>query len=116
MKKGALNIFIIYCFCIQYGTAKKATEGDISQYSHKYISTLSFCNCIIYTDVLYWCYNAVHIVVLQTFDIQVRKICRKNKYKNHLRSNNYEVYTAEARCIPSILDVIVLENKKGFSL
>jgi hypothetical protein len=39
------------------------------------------------------------------------KICRKN-YKNHLRSNNYEVCTAVARCIPNILDAMVLENKK----
>jgi hypothetical protein len=37
------------------------------------------------------------------------KNCRKN-YKNHLKSNNYEVYTAVARCFPNILDVMVLEN------
>jgi hypothetical protein len=30
--------------------------------------------------------------------------------KNHLRSNDYEVDTAVARCFPNILDVIVLEN------
>jgi hypothetical protein len=39
------------------------------------------------------------------------KICRK-EYKNHLRSNNYEVCTAVARCFPNILDAIVLENIK----
>jgi hypothetical protein len=39
----------------------------------------------------------------------LRKICRKN-YKNHLRSNNYEVCTAAALCFPNILDVMVLEN------
>lgn len=26
---------------------------------------------VLYTDVLYWCYNLMHIVVLQTFSIQV---------------------------------------------
>jgi hypothetical protein len=39
----------------------------------------------------------------------LKKFCRKN-YKNHLEGNNYEVYTAVARCFPNILDVIVLEN------
>jgi hypothetical protein len=39
----------------------------------------------------------------------LKKICRKN-YKNHLRSNNYEVCTAVALCCPNILDVMVLEN------
>jgi hypothetical protein len=34
----------------------------------------------------------------------------EKKYKNHLRSNNYEVYTAVACCFPNILDVMVLEN------
>jgi hypothetical protein len=34
----------------------------------------------------------------------------KKKYKNHLRSNNYEVCTAVAHCFPNILDVIALEN------
>ena len=54
----------------------------------------------------------MHIVVLYTFNIQVQKICRKKyKYKNHLRSNNYEVCTALVRCIPNILDVMVLEKK-----
>jgi hypothetical protein len=38
-----------------------------------------------------------------------KKIAEKN-YKNHLRSNNYEVYTAVARCFPNILDVMTLEN------
>jgi hypothetical protein len=32
----------------------------------------------------------------------LKKNCRK-KYKNHLRSNNYEVCTAVARCFPNIL-------------
>jgi hypothetical protein len=36
-------------------------------------------------------------------------MCRKS-YKNHLRSNNYEVCTAVAHCFPNILDAIVLEN------
>jgi hypothetical protein len=39
----------------------------------------------------------------------LEKFCRKN-YKNHPRSNNYEVCTAVARCFPNILDVMVLEN------
>jgi hypothetical protein len=39
----------------------------------------------------------------------LKKICRKN-YKNHLRSNNYEVCTALAHCFPNILDAIVLKN------
>jgi hypothetical protein len=39
----------------------------------------------------------------------LKKNCRKN-YKNHLRSNNYEVCTAVAHCFPNILDAIVLEN------
>jgi hypothetical protein len=39
----------------------------------------------------------------------LKKFCRKN-YKNHLRSNNYEVCTSVARCFPNILDVVVLEN------
>jgi hypothetical protein len=37
------------------------------------------------------------------------KLCRKN-YKNHIRSNNYEVCTAVALCFPNILDVMVFEN------
>jgi hypothetical protein len=40
----------------------------------------------------------------------LKKFCRKN-YKNHLRSNNYEVCTAVALCFPNILDVMVLENR-----
>jgi hypothetical protein len=39
----------------------------------------------------------------------LRKVCRKN-YKNHLRSNNYKVYRAVARCFPDILDVMTLDN------
>jgi hypothetical protein len=39
-----------------------------------------------------------------------KKNAKKKPYKNHLRSNNYEVCTAVARCFPNILDVIVLEN------
>jgi hypothetical protein len=31
-------------------------------------------------------------------------------YKNHFRSNNYEVCTRVARCFPNILDAMVLEN------
>jgi hypothetical protein len=101
-QKGALSIFIIHCFSIQYGTTKNGTENDNSQYSQKYTYT---------HDVLYRFYNSMHIVVLQTFNFQVLKICRK-KYKIHLRRNNYEVCTAGARCIPNILDVMVLENIK----
>jgi hypothetical protein len=39
----------------------------------------------------------------------LKKKCRKN-YKNHLRSNNYEVCTAVVPCFLNILDVMVLEN------
>jgi hypothetical protein len=39
----------------------------------------------------------------------LEKNCRKN-YKNHLRSNNYEVCTAVVRRFPNILGVVVLEN------
>jgi hypothetical protein len=39
-----------------------------------------------------------------------KKFAEKTIKKNHLRSNNHEVYTAIARCCPIILDVIVLEN------
>jgi hypothetical protein len=38
-----------------------------------------------------------------------KKFAEKN-YKNHFRSNNYEVCTAVAHCYPNILDAIVLEN------
>jgi hypothetical protein len=38
-----------------------------------------------------------------------KKNCRKN-YKNHPRSNNYEVCTAVAPCFPNVLDVMALEN------
>jgi hypothetical protein len=31
-------------------------------------------------------------------------------YTNHLKCNNYDVCTAVARCFPSNLDAIVLEN------
>jgi hypothetical protein len=41
----------------------------------------------------------------------LKTFSRKN-YKNHLRSNNYEVCTAVALCIPNILNVMVLENIK----
>jgi hypothetical protein len=30
--------------------------------------------------------------------------------KNHLRGNDYEICTAEARCFSNILDVMILEN------
>jgi hypothetical protein len=39
----------------------------------------------------------------------LKKNCRKN-YKNNLKSNNYEVCTAVARCFTNSLDVMVLEN------
>jgi hypothetical protein len=39
----------------------------------------------------------------------LKKICRNN-YKNHLRSNDYEICTAVAHCFLNILDAIVLEN------
>jgi hypothetical protein len=37
---------------------------------------------------------------------------RKKNYKNHPRSNNFEVHvcTAVAHCFPNILNVMVLEN------
>jgi hypothetical protein len=39
-----------------------------------------------------------------TFSLKwLEKILKKKKYKNHLRSNDYEVCTALARCIPNIL-------------
>jgi hypothetical protein len=38
-----------------------------------------------------------------------RKIAEKN-YKNHLRSNNYEICTDVAHCFPNILDAIVFKN------
>jgi hypothetical protein len=37
-----------------------------------------------------------------------KKNAEKN-YKNHLRSDNYEVCTAVARCFPNILDVMIIE-------
>jgi hypothetical protein len=40
----------------------------------------------------------------------LKRILRKKNYKNHLRSNDYEVCTAVALCISNILDVLVLEN------
>jgi hypothetical protein len=39
----------------------------------------------------------------------LKKNCRKN-YKNHLKSNNYDVCTAVAHCFPSILDGMIIEN------
>jgi hypothetical protein len=39
----------------------------------------------------------------------LEKKLQKN-YKNHLRSNNYEVCKAVAFCFPNILDVLVLES------
>jgi hypothetical protein len=42
-----------------------------------------------------------------------KKIAKK--YKNNLRSNNYVVCTAVARCFPNILDVMVLENINLYS-
>jgi hypothetical protein len=39
----------------------------------------------------------------------IEKVSRKH-YKNHLRSNNYEVCTAVAHCFLNILDAIGLEN------
>jgi hypothetical protein len=41
----------------------------------------------------------------------LKKNCRKN-YKRHFKRDNYEVYTAVARCFLDVLDVIVLENIK----
>jgi hypothetical protein len=38
-----------------------------------------------------------------------KKITEKN-YKNHLKSNDYDICTAVAHCFPDILDAIVLEN------
>jgi hypothetical protein len=39
----------------------------------------------------------------------LKTICIKN-YKNHLRSNSYELCTDETLCFPNILDVMVLQN------
>jgi hypothetical protein len=39
-----------------------------------------------------------------------KKNAVKKKYKNHLGGNNYKVCEAVARCIPNILDVMVLKN------
>jgi ABC-type arginine transport system permease subunit len=39
----------------------------------------------------------------------LKKNYRKNSI-NHLRRNNYEVYTVIVRCFPNILNVMVLEN------
>jgi hypothetical protein len=47
----------------------------------------------------------IHLISQKWFE----KKCRKN-YKNHLRSNNYEICTAVARCFPNILDAILFEN------
>jgi hypothetical protein len=33
---------------------------------------------------------------------------KQTNYASLLRSNNYEVYTAVARCIPNVLDVMVM--------
>jgi hypothetical protein len=38
-----------------------------------------------------------------------KKNCRKN-YKYNFKSNNYEICTAAAGCVPNSLDVMVLEN------
>jgi hypothetical protein len=40
----------------------------------------------------------------------LKKICRKKLFKKYHRNNNYEECTALARCFPSILDAIILEN------
>jgi hypothetical protein len=40
----------------------------------------------------------------------LEKFLQEKKCKYHLRRNNYEVYTAVARCFPNIFDVMVLEN------
>jgi hypothetical protein len=37
------------------------------------------------------------------------KIFGRKNYKNHLRSNDYEVCTAVALCFPNILDVMALK-------
>jgi hypothetical protein len=41
--------------------------------------------------------------------MSLKKFGEKN-YRNNLKSNNYELCTAAARCIPNSLDVMVLEN------
>jgi hypothetical protein len=62
-------------------------------------------------DVLYNLFIFKDIGYILLLKNGLKKICRKN-YKNHLRSNNYELHvcTAVALCFPNSLDVMVLEN------
>jgi hypothetical protein len=66
-------------------------------------------------------YNAVQINVSKSasrhriYIFSPKWLEKKNSsknYKSYLRSNDYEVWTASECCIPNILDIIVLENKK----
>jgi hypothetical protein len=50
-----------------------------------------------------------HFMIFVLKENCLKKIYRKN-YKNHLRSNNYEVCTAVALCFPNILDIMVLQD------
>jgi hypothetical protein len=60
-------------------------------------------------------YTMVYKYNLSYFSKNGLKKNRRKNYKHHLRSKNYEVCTAVARCFPNILDVIVLENVNLFS-
>jgi hypothetical protein len=55
-------------------------------------------------------YLSVHLNLKQISKMACKRL-QKKKYKNNLKSNNYEVCAAVARCFPNILDVMVLENK-----
>jgi hypothetical protein len=51
-------------------------------------------------------HNSIYLISKKLFE---KQIAEKN-YKNHLRSNNYEVCTAVAHCCRNILDANVFEN------
>jgi hypothetical protein len=56
-----------------------------------------------------WCSSFKGIGSILFLKNGLEKKCRKS-YKSHLRNDNDEVCTSVARCIPNILDVLVLEN------
>jgi hypothetical protein len=79
-------------------------EGCLERNKHRCaIKMVTFLTFKIFTSNL----KGIGSILFLKNDL--RKCCRKN-YKNHLRSNNFEVCTAVAHCFPNILDVIVLEN------
>jgi hypothetical protein len=59
---------------------------------------------LFYTDVIIQCI----LWYPKRLIFKSGKIAEKNKHKNHLRSNNHGVYTVVARCIPNILEAMVL--------